>query len=479
MKKVFYAVLFFGFLSSCGPAYVTVQNTPSQPPPPQAAPENEVSYQTFYDDLSPYGQWIDYPGYGYVWMPNAGPDFKPYSTNGHWVYSDAGWVWASEYNWGWATFHYGRWFFDQGYGWMWIPGNEWAPAWVSWRSSQDYYGWAPLGPNVQGGISYSSYNPPSNYWSFVPHRYVNSPSVNNYYVNETRNTTIINNTTVINNTIVNNNITNNTTNNRINNTVRNNYYAGGPDVNEVSRESGTAVRPVAINSTNKPGQQLANGQLSLFRPRVNAATAASNSSGNNNQQRVAPARVESLNTIRPLRNANPPANTGNTNTINNIPANNAEKRNIASPPVYNNPVSRPDNPVTNPRPASAPVNNVPNVTPNVKPTVVPGNNQQFNRPAPAVNNTGSNPPAPQRYQTNNQPKPATNLPANNNQNNHPANEIRNRPLIQQQPNPDNRVNPKPALPQNKPPVQVKPALVKPPVTNKDDKKDKPKPVQQQ
>ncbi|MBS1975097.1 MAG: hypothetical protein JST13_12150, partial [Bacteroidetes bacterium] len=131
-------------LASCGPTYVVQNPAPAPPPPPPAPVQEEVSYQTFYDDLSPYGQWVSYPGYGYVWAPNVGYGFKPYSTNGHWVYSDAGWVWASDYNWGWAPFHYGRWFFDNNYGWMWVPGYEWAPAWVSWRQNNDYYGWAPL-----------------------------------------------------------------------------------------------------------------------------------------------------------------------------------------------------------------------------------------------------------------------------------------------------------------------------------------------
>ena len=51
-----------------------------------------ISQQTFYDELSPHGQWIDYPGYGYVWAPDMGPDFQPYQTGGHWVWSD-------EYDW--------------------------------------------------------------------------------------------------------------------------------------------------------------------------------------------------------------------------------------------------------------------------------------------------------------------------------------------------------------------------------------------
>ena len=86
-----------------------------------------VNFQVFYDDLSPYGQWIDYRGYGYAWVPSAGPDFIPYSTGGHWVWTDYGWTWVSDYDWGWAPFHYGRWDYDNYYGWVWIPDNEWGP----------------------------------------------------------------------------------------------------------------------------------------------------------------------------------------------------------------------------------------------------------------------------------------------------------------------------------------------------------------
>src|ERR1019366_2239484 len=322
-------------LISCGPTYVTVHDSPprQEPPPPQPA-EEEVSYQTFYDDLSPYGQWIDYPGYGYVWMPNVGYGFKPYATNGYWVYSDAGWVWASDYNWGWATFHYGRWFYDNSYGWMWVPGYEWAPAWVSWRRSDDYYGWAPLSPGISVGISISSYNPPNNYWCFVPHQYVTSPAVNSYYVSETKNVTIINNTTVINNNIANNHI-NNTT---VNNNARNNVYAAGPDPNEISRETGNTLRPVAITNTNKPGQQLSNGQLALFRPRVKPAPANTTNSANGNApQRMAPARVQTLTNIRPINNNNNASNTpANNNTV-AAPTNNEKPLNN-----NNSPFTRPN-----------------------------------------------------------------------------------------------------------------------------------------
>src|SRR5574338_947520 len=159
-----------------------------------------ISFQTFYDDLSPYGHWIDYPQYGYVWNPNVGGDFRPYSTMGHWEWSDEyDWIWVSDYDWGWAPFHYGRWFFDPVYGWLWVPGYDWSPAWVAWRSGGDFYGWAPLSPGIDINISIGSYAPPVDYWCFAPRRYITSPRIYDYCVNPRMNFTIVNNTTIINN----------------------------------------------------------------------------------------------------------------------------------------------------------------------------------------------------------------------------------------------------------------------------------------
>src|ERR1044071_4342023 len=102
------------------------------------AQQATVSFQVFYDQLSPYGTWVNYQNYGYVWIPTDVPTgFRPYSTAGHWVYTDDGWTWVSDYTWGWAPFHYGNWFFDQTYGWMWVPDYEWAPAWVTWGEYED------------------------------------------------------------------------------------------------------------------------------------------------------------------------------------------------------------------------------------------------------------------------------------------------------------------------------------------------------
>lgn len=114
---------------------------------------DDSSVAVFYEDLAPYGQWIDAPVcgryFGRVWRPDprvAGPDFVPYHSHGEWVLTDQGWAFASDFEWGWATFHYGRWCHDRRYGWAWIPGTEWAPAWVDWRYGGGYVGWAPLPP---------------------------------------------------------------------------------------------------------------------------------------------------------------------------------------------------------------------------------------------------------------------------------------------------------------------------------------------
>ena len=107
------------------------------------------AYAQFEGALSPYGSWYDDPTYGRVWAPTdtvVGSDFAPYYSNGHWVLTEYGWTWVSEYAWGWAPFHYGRWVSVATRGWCWIPGTVWGPAWVGWRSGGGYAGWAPLPP---------------------------------------------------------------------------------------------------------------------------------------------------------------------------------------------------------------------------------------------------------------------------------------------------------------------------------------------
>ncbi|MEO6687027.1 MAG: DUF6600 domain-containing protein, partial [Dyadobacter sp.] len=162
----------------------------------QAQPGVSISYQTFYNELAPYGRWINTPQYGSVWTPNVDANFQPYATNGYWQVTDYGNTWVSDYDWGWAPFHYGRWSFDDYNGWFWIPGYEWGPAWVSWRSGGGYYGWAPMGPGVNINVSI---NIPSFWWVFVPQQYISSRNWNNYWVPRGGYNNIYGRTTIINN----------------------------------------------------------------------------------------------------------------------------------------------------------------------------------------------------------------------------------------------------------------------------------------
>jgi uncharacterized membrane protein YgcG len=162
------------------------------------AQQAEVSFQIFYDELAPYGQWILHPKHGDVWKPNVEGEFTPYLTNGYWTVSQYGNTWVSNYDWGWAPFHYGRWFFDDFEGWVWIPDTTWAPAWVVWRNGGGYYGWAPMSPGLNFSVSLNIYNGiPSFYWCFVPQQYVWRPYVYRYCAPRQRNVYIVNNTTYV------------------------------------------------------------------------------------------------------------------------------------------------------------------------------------------------------------------------------------------------------------------------------------------
>ena len=158
-----------------------------------------VSFGVFYSSMSPYGEWIAVDHDVYAWRPlDVGPDWRPY-TVGRWIWTADGWYWYSDEPWGWAAYHYGRWYYDEFYGWVWIPGYEWAPAWVEWRYGGDYIGWAPLGPyavfSINIGIVYrTSWVTPQYYWSFVHCRYVSHSHVNRYVYRTDNNTRYIGHT---------------------------------------------------------------------------------------------------------------------------------------------------------------------------------------------------------------------------------------------------------------------------------------------
>ena len=165
------------------------------PAAPAIAQDREVDLDVFYQELEPYGRWIDHPRWGSAWRPDVPADWRPYSQ-GYWVYTEEhGWYWNAEEPWGWATFHYGRWVLDEDDGWIWIPGEEWAPAWVTWRYSDEYVGWAPLPPDSGWGpddtLIYDDrfYDEPryAHVWNFVRPHYMTAPGLYRFLLPRSQN----------------------------------------------------------------------------------------------------------------------------------------------------------------------------------------------------------------------------------------------------------------------------------------------------
>jgi hypothetical protein len=228
---------------------------------------DEIS--SFYDDLAPYGTWVDLPAYGAVWCPDGlSSSWQPY-TVGYWVSTDDGWFWVSEDPWGSVPYHYGRWAFDGEYGWVWVPGDVWAPAWVAWRYGSGWVGWAPLPPDIpwQVNVGIEFYGSDldrhidTHYWSFTNAQdfgtqrkrvRVERSSDKNFLLKQTRNVT---------------------------------RYAAGPRPVEegmrpdlIRETSGKKVERYRIVDAKKPvskqGLEIRGRQVEVFRPSVDASDLA-------------------------------------------------------------------------------------------------------------------------------------------------------------------------------------------------------------
>jgi hypothetical protein len=270
------------------PLAMRAQDAPPPPPDDQGAPgpgpdagddQGDVSYQTFYDNLGDEGTWIQTDDYGYVFQPNVDdPNWAPY-TDGHWVYSDEGWVWVSDEPWGWATYHYGRWANLDNVGWVWVPGYQWAPAWVSWRYGGGYCGWAPLPPGADygrggpggfhfGGDVDASFHIGAGYYNFVPQGRMGDPNMRGAIINRSRNFTVINHTTNITNINVGQGFGGR------GNGAFHGVNAGGPPIAAINAHATHHVPTVSLTSSNAPGRSSVHGNsLSIYAPKVNSATA--------------------------------------------------------------------------------------------------------------------------------------------------------------------------------------------------------------
>lgn len=200
--------------------------------PAPARADLDVSFGFFYSNLSPHGSWLVSTQYGRVWQPEVYVGgWNPY-YDGHWVYTDLGWSWVSDYGWGAIPYHYGTWAFDPVFGWVWVPGYVWAPAWVVFRTGPDYIGWAPVSPRFSIGISTSFGAPSADAFVFVSAGNFVAPRIRTVRVPRARTTVVFNRTRVVNNLVVENNIVVNR----------------GPDVRTIERASGKKVRAVSIEN---------------------------------------------------------------------------------------------------------------------------------------------------------------------------------------------------------------------------------------
>ncbi len=106
--------------------------------------DSSLAYADY--DLAQNGSWIYVGGFSsWAWRPRVAAGWRPYFY-GEWMHGLGGdLVWVSYEPWGWVPYHYGRWAFDSMYGWVWVPGSGYSPAWVYWMYGPGYIGWAPAG----------------------------------------------------------------------------------------------------------------------------------------------------------------------------------------------------------------------------------------------------------------------------------------------------------------------------------------------
>ncbi|MCY3021475.1 MAG: hypothetical protein NTW87_20870 [Planctomycetota bacterium] len=237
-------------------------------PPPEA-----VNVSFFYQALAPYGTWRCVDN-GWVWQPtaiSADRTWRPYLSGGHWVWTDWGWAWHSDYSWGWAPFHYGRWAAHPTYGWVWTPDTTWGPAWVNWRTSNTHLGWAPLPPaaryDVGVGFRYHgsrvgldfSFGLGARDYCFVPVGRFCEPRLRAYALPVAQGTTVFPTTTLVTNNYLHHD-------NRIINT--------GPSVDRIQKVYGRPINQVKIvDADAKPGrvlhgETLGKDKMAVYKPAV-------------------------------------------------------------------------------------------------------------------------------------------------------------------------------------------------------------------
>ena len=251
---------------------------------PQAKSQ-DVSVDFFYNNLNG-GSWVEVGNYGYCWQPDVAvsdASWRPYA-DGYWAYTDEGWTWVSYEDFGWATYHYGRWVRLVDYGWVWRPGYEWGPAWVSWRFGGGYAGWAPLPPETE--VVYESrpltghldveFDIGPGYYNFVDVRYIGEPVLRSRIVDVSQNVTYINQTV---------NVTNITYKNKT-------VYNYGPDLNTVNQYSSRPIQKLKLERQANVDFTAAAKSGGLTKVQGNALVVAAPMKINKSAKQIAPPTVK-------------------------------------------------------------------------------------------------------------------------------------------------------------------------------------------
>ena len=169
-----------------------------EPELPSFTPDVKARHD-FGEALEPYGNWMHTHEYGDVWKPRIqNPTIWAPYTVGRWHYTELGWHFTSSEPWGWACYHYGRWVRYRTVGWCWVPGREWAPAWVSWRTSPRHIGWSPLPPsatwNHHSGIRHwadNRFNIGPSHYNFLRVEDFNTRSCHSSLISRRQNTSLM------------------------------------------------------------------------------------------------------------------------------------------------------------------------------------------------------------------------------------------------------------------------------------------------
>lgn len=222
--------------------------------PVHASTSGSVSVSFFYDSLAPYGEWTASARFGDVWHPTrVSAGWRPYEV-GRWAYTDLGWTFVSTEPWGWAAYHYGRWYLDPVEGWVWVPGTEWAPAWVVFYEGGDWVGWAPLPPGLSLDVRFGSRpiaDPAA--FCFVSQRHFLEPQLRAHVASVSRNRALLRTTA---------NVT------RFSHR-RGTVVAGGLSAERIARATGRRVtRTTIVPVTRASASGLRRDHVAVFRPSV-------------------------------------------------------------------------------------------------------------------------------------------------------------------------------------------------------------------